>query len=282
MVPEAREKSMSKERFVAKPGEAREVAAERRDTGQSPDPRSLEAFSRLAHELRTPLSAIAAAADVMHGERLGPIGDERYRGYAGDILDNARHALGVIERMLPQPASSDCSPPHVGNAMPALDGSALVFTEIDVNDLMARIAASIRAMLDDARIELATNFERAVPRVIADAVSLRQVVLNLVSNAIRATAPGGRVTLSTEIAPSTPLVIAVTDTGVGMSDETLRRALASAETGIGAPGFDGGTGLGLPIVARLARMNGAELAITSRTGEGTRATICFHPSRVVF
>lgn len=243
-------------------------------------------LARLAHELRTPLSAIAAAADIMHNERFGPIGDPRYREYSGDILESARHALGVINSMLAGLERTAHAPDDpMARPAPAApttpDASSLVFTQINANDLVERLASTVRALLDEASVAVELSLEPGLPHIIADAVSLRQILFNLLSNALRATPPGGRITLSTTYAAPGPLVIAVTDTGIGMDADFAAQTLANATAGTGTSGFEGGTGLGLAIVTRLAALNGARVSIDSKRGHGARVAIAFDPSRVV-
>ncbi len=263
------------------------------------------ALARLAHELRTPLSAITAAAELMRDERFGPIGDSRYRGYAGDIHENARHALAVIERMLDPGASARRY--ALNNAAGPDDPRddprdtvpfELVFTEVDITELVERLASSVRALVEASRLELTLDVEPNLPRLVIDAVTVRQMLLNLVQNAVRATPPGGTIAVSvrwtvpasidTEDTRSSdqarrpgPLVITVTDTGHGMDPSLVSGLLAGQTAGDDQRAFDHGAGIGFPLVMRLATANGARISIDSVLAHGTHVAIAFPASRIV-
>jgi two-component system, cell cycle sensor histidine kinase PleC len=225
--------------------------------------------AQLAHELKTPLSAIAAAAEIMRDERLGPIGDPRYKDYAAAIFDSASHALGVISVML-------------GSATPTgAQTGALSLTHVDVNELAERLTGSVRALVEAAGLTIDHDLAPRLPRVVADATSVRQIVLNLVTNAIRAAPSGGRIRLQTTYELAGPVCLAVSDTGSGMTTGEIAAALDPA----GVPNFEikpgGGLGLGYPLLRGLARANGATVSIASGAEWGTTVTITFPPERVI-
>jgi two-component system, cell cycle sensor histidine kinase PleC len=225
--------------------------------------------AQLAHELKTPLSAIVAAAEIMRDESLGPIGDDRYKGYASAIFDSASHALGVISIML-------------GHAAPiAAQTGALAFTQVDLNQLAERLTASVRALVEAAGLTIDQELMVRLPSVVADATSVRQMVLNLVTNAIRATPSGGRILLQTTYDLAGPVTLSVSDTGCGMTPAEIAAALDPA----GVPNFQarstGGLGLGYPLLRGLALANGATVSITSGADWGTTVRISFPPERVI-
>ncbi len=230
---------------------------------------------RVAHELKTPLSAIVSAAEIMKDQRLGSIGDDRYLRYAQDIYESARHALAVIERMLGQPHKNLKDPTQ----------AELSFTNLDLNALAAGLLSGLEMMAQEAGLSLTSDLAPRLPLVVADATSIRQILLNLITNALKFTPRGGQVQLSTRIDETGRLLLSVADTGPGMSPEALARL---AETGVAhdmsgvpqrRPG--GGLGIGLPLAQRLASANGATLEISARTGGGTLVALAFHPSRQV-
>lgn len=233
-----------------------------------------ELIRRMAHELKTPISAIASAAEIMKDERLGPIGEARYLRYAQDIHESARHALAVIERLLgqrqTQPGQSEFS-----------------FTNVDVNALASGLVSGLETMAKEAGLDLCTALAERLPLVVADATSLRQIVLNLLTNALKFTPRGGHVRLITQMLPEGELEVCVADTGPGMSDADIKRALSGTHNGIsppeGAPQQrpGGGFGIGLPLVQSLAAANGAVLSIASGASGGTRAALVFPPSRLI-
>lgn len=229
----------------------------------------------LAHELKTPLNAIAAAAEIMKDQRFGPLGSARYADYAADIHGSAQHVLRIIERML------DDSLFREGEVAQ----SAFDFAEIDTAEVLAAVVSQLRPLAERAGIALTLEHTPRLPHIIADATSLRQIVLNLVTNALKFTDRGGYVTIRARYDGAGPLSITIADTGRGMSEEDITRALAreaSAEMpGLSRSMGSDGLGLGLPLVQKLAQANGAQFALESTPGQGTSATVIFDKGRVV-
>lgn len=232
------------------------------DPGQTAVPVPPELMARLAHELKTPLSAIAAASEIMRDERFGPIGDARYRGYAADIHMSARHALELIQRML---AARE----------PDSAATQLEFVEVDLDQLLTSAVSPLRPLAESARLTLDVALAPRLPRVIADATSLRQILLNLLTNALKFTPAGGAIEVTTRHEPQGSVTICVSDNGPGLAPEATRAG------GGGRPRPHGGLGIGLPLAHSLAAANGAALEIASEVGRGTRATLTFPRSRVV-
>lgn len=254
--------STSRDDADAAPDEARRGGAMRRTL-----------IRRMAHELKTPVSAIVSAAEIMKDERLGPIGDERYLRYAHDIHESARHALAVIERML-------------GGRQLESGDTELSFTDLDLNALASTLLSGLETMARDAGLALDSALARRLPRVVADATSVRQIVLNLITNALKFTPRGGRVVLATAIDEERRLTLTVSDSGPGMSESEIARALGTGEPDETAetsamPRKGGGLGIGLPLARKLAGANGATLQITCPLGGGTQVTLAFPTSRQV-
>ena len=225
-----------------------------------------EASSRaaLAHELRTPLGAIAALAEVMMEERLGPMGNARYHSYAEDIHESARHALDVLAAMLGDDPVA-CASPEEDHA--------------DVEEAVAKSVAIMRELARQASVRLETDLAEGRPQVRAEVRSLTQILLNLLSNALKFTPAGGAVIVQTRQAADGSLTLSVSDSGTGMGlDET--RVVEEEPTPVGPPEARQPSGQGLSIVRALARASGAQLQIASAPGEGTRVSIIFPPERV--
>lgn len=225
-------------------------------------------LAKLAHELKTPLSAIVAAAEIMKDERFGSIGNDRYRGYAVDIHDSARHALGVINRMLGQKA-------------PEVEKPVLEFAEVDLNAIVEGSVSAMLPLAERAGLALTSDLAPRLPHVVADPMSLKQILLNLLTNAIKFTGSGGSVEVATAYSLNGPVTLVVRDTGAGMSASEITRYLQADG---GSPLFrreKGGLGLGLPLVRALSEANGARLDIDSTPGKGTTATVTFPKGRVI-
>lgn len=216
--------------------------------------------AKLAHELRTPLGAAIVLSEVLAQEHFGPLNNPRYREYARHILDSARHALGVIDRM----------------GAPAGAGEAKAresrFRDLDPAAIVESCVTIIRPLAARAGLALDVTFPASLPRIIADEVSLRQMLLNLLTNAVKFARRGDRVTLAVTYEADAGLTFAVEDTGPGLDATRMDPTQGGAERGLG---------LGLPLTRELAEVNGAALAIESMPGVGTRASILFGKARLV-
>jgi signal transduction histidine kinase len=220
--------------------------------------------ARLAHELRTPLSAVIAYAEVLKDEHFGPLAP-RYRDYARTIHDSARHALCVVDGMLAS------NPARAG--LPEL-----AFRDLDPAGMIENCLAVAGPLAERAGLELVAHLGPGTPHIVADEVSLKQMLLNLITNAIKFGRPGDRVTVGTAYDVAGVLRISVADTGPGIGP-TAQRDAAPADSRKG--GHQTGLGIGLPLTRALAEANGARLIIDSAPGQGTRVTIAFGKDRVV-
>ena len=224
--------------------------------------------SKLAHELRTPLSAIAAAAEIMKDQRFGAIGNERYRGYTSDIHDNARHALALINRLLGGDAAPDAQ-------------SGLQLAELDLNALAQGSVSAMLPLAEEAGLRLMHDFHRTLPHVTADPTAVKQILFNLISNAIKFTPRGGEVRVVTGLGYDRSIFVAVQDSGSGMSAEAVAVALKAEVPANPQRREAGGHGIGLPLARSLAESNGARLEIDSAPNEGTAVALIFPRDRVV-
>lgn len=214
------------------------------------------ASARLAHELRTPLGAAVAYAEILKDERFGPIANARYRDYARNIFDSLRHTLGVVESMLASGARTGVP--------------ELAFADLDVATVVESCLSVVHPLAAEAGLGVASDIRERVPRVIADEVTLKQMLLNVLTNAIKYGRHGDRVTVRAVHELDGPLRIMVIDTGPGID-------LAAASTSARKPGL----GIGLPLTRVLAEANGAAFAIDSAPGQGTTVTIAFGKDRLV-
>jgi signal transduction histidine kinase len=217
-----------------------------------------EHLAKLAHELKTPLTAIAAAAEVMRDERLGAMGNDRYLSYAADIHENATHALDVITSLLSESAKTDIETPRL--------------IALDLNALVERTVSSIQALAQSRGLTLAVDAEKNLSHVVANPTSLRQILLNLLTNAIKFTPHGGDVRVVTGYLADGRVFLVVRDTGCGMNGKIAATPEASNDP---AQPWLNGHGIGLPLVQRLVREMSAEFEIDSAPGKGTVALIAF-------
>ncbi|MBS0235140.1 MAG: HAMP domain-containing histidine kinase [Proteobacteria bacterium] len=240
------------------------------DVGQQPrteanvkiPPAALDAdyLAKLAHELKTPLTAIAAAAEIMRDERLGEMKNARYLSYAADIYESATHALDVIGSLV-----SD-------RAKPAPPVSRLV--ALDLNAIVDRTCSSVQALAESCGLTLAFEAEKGRPHVVANPTALRQILLNLLTNAIKFTPAGGEVRVVTGRTDDGRVFLLVRDTGCGIegSPPAVAPSALAAEL---RPAWVRGSGIGLPLVESLVRDMGADMQIGSAPQKGTAVTIVF-------
>ena len=227
-----------------------------------------EFVAKISHEIRTPLNAITGFAEVIMGERFGPIGNERHREYLKDIHAAGLHVVSLLNDLL------DLSKIETGQ----LD---LSFANVSLNELTQQCVGIMQPQASRARIIIRTSLTPGLPQVVADERSLRQVVLNLLSNSIRFTGSGGQVIVSTAFADSGEAVLRVRDTGVGMSEKDVEAALEPFRQAATSGSWgSGGTGLGLPLTKALAEANRAHFSIKSAPNAGTLIEVAFPPTRI--
>lgn len=214
-----------------------------------------------SHELRTPLNAIIGFSDVIRNELFGTISPPRYGGYIKDIHGSAQHLLGVINDLL------DLSRIETGNAEVAIGWT-------DLADLLDSATTMTAPLAEGRKISIQPAETEAGLMVLTDRQRLRQVVLNILSNAIKYSAPGTSVAVSVDTDRRDNLVIAIKDHGYGMSVAEVRQALTPfGRTESATSTGEQGTGLGLPITRHLMQVLGGDLQIDSVKGKGTTVRI---------
>jgi PAS domain S-box-containing protein len=228
-----------------------------------------EFLAKISHEIRTPLNAIIGFSEVMMEERFGPVGNERYRQYLKDIHASGSHLISLLNDLV------DLSKIEAGK----LD---LTFVSVNLNDLIQQCVAIMQQQANRERVIVRTSLSATLPQIIADARSLRQIALNLLSNSVKFTGAGGQIIVSTALTDEQEVVLRVRDTGTGMSDKDLETALEPfREVATIAHWASSGTGLGLPIIKALVEANHARFRIASEIGNGTLAEVTFPTTRVL-
>jgi len=227
------------------------------------------ALGQLSHELRTPLNAIMGFSEAMAGEYFGPLGNGRYKDYAGHVNESGRHMLRLVDELL------ELSRGETGKLQ-------LKESPVELDMLLASCLDIAKGEADGARLTLKRHLAPGLPLIRADKTKLRQTVLNLLSNAIKFTPAGGTITLAGFPAPGGGIAVAVQDNGIGMTGEEIELALTPFGR-VTSPLNDAtpGMGLGLPMARRFAELHGGELSIASEPGSGTTCTIWFPAERVI-
>ena len=228
-----------------------------------------EFLAKISHEIRTPLNAIIGFSEVMMDERFGPIGSDRYRQYLKDIHASGDHLISLLNDLL------DLSKIEAGRL-------ELTFVSVNLNDLVQQCVAIMQQQANRERVIVRTSLPENLPQVIADARSVRQIALNLLSNSIKFTGAGGQIIISTTQTDAQEVVLRVRDTGTGMSEIELQAALEPFRQVATATRWgSSGTGLGLPITKALAEANHARFRISSQVDDGTLVEVVFPASRVL-
>jgi signal transduction histidine kinase len=209
----------------------------------------------MSHELRTPLNAILGFSEVIREGMFGPV-DQRYRDYAGDIHASGRHLLALVNDLL------DIARIDAGRL--TIDPGAL-----DALDMVRSVVSLVEVAAATNRVVL--EVDAVACWVDADARALKQILVNLLTNAVKFTPPGGRVTMRLQPTEANIVWFEVADTGIGMTAEeaeTFRRPFMRGDSALVRNRE--GVGLGLPITDALVKAHGATLDIISTPGEGTR------------
>ncbi|NEJ86024.1 PAS domain S-box protein [Rhizobium leguminosarum] len=227
-------------------------------------------LARVSHEIRTPLNAIIGFSDMMAGERFGPIGHPRYIEYANDIGRSGRHVLDIVNDLL------DISKIEAGE----MD---LDFAAVGLNEAVSEAVALVQPQANGQRVIIRTALSQAVPEVVADLRSIKQIALNILSNAIRFTPSGGQIVVSTSYEANGSVVLRVRDTGIGMTRSELDQAMKPFRqvSSTQSRHRGDGTGLGLPLTKAMVDANRATFSINSAPNEGTLVEITFPSQRVL-
>lgn len=248
---------------------AEEGLIEARRSAEQASATKTEFLTRVSHEIRTPLNAIIGFSELMAEERFGPMGSPRYLDYAKDINRSGRHVLDLVNDLL------DISKIEAGE-------QEMNFEAVALNDALSEAVALMQPQANRERVIIRSSFASTLPDVVADLRSVKQIALNLLSNAVRYTGAGGQVIISTAYELTGDVVIRVRDTGVGMSQQDLEQAMKPfKQLNTVKRGRGDGTGLGLPLTKALVEGNRAKFVITSTPGKGTMVEITFPSVRVL-
>jgi signal transduction histidine kinase len=248
------ERQMALESAVAALEHARDEAVRANDAKS-------QFLANMSHEFRTPLNAIIGFSEIIQSQMLGAVGDARYLSYAHDIRESGRHLLSLIEDILDL-AKVEAGKLHVERE------------RVRPNEVLDAALAMIRPLAAKADVRIRVEGDcRAWPEILGDRVKLKQVLINLIGNAVKFTPAQGSVTISADVVPET-LTIRIADTGIGIRAADIPLVCRPFHRASSA--FEGkyqGAGLGLPIAKAFVEMHGGTLSIESRLGAGTTVSI---------
>ena len=228
-----------------------------------------EFLANVSHELRTPLNAIIGFTEIMEREMYGPLGHDRYKDYAENVLQSGRHLLAIINDLLD---------------MAKVEAGKLDLNErtIEVGGLVESCLSLMRDRIKQQGLELVLRLPSGGPLLWADERLVKQMLINLLANAVKFTPEGGTITLKGEVTPLRGYDLSVADTGIGIAEDDLATVLApfgQVESAMNRS--HAGTGLGLPLVNAMIRLHGGTLKLESTVGHGTIASLAFPPERVI-
>lgn len=229
----------------------------------------MEFLANMSHELRTPLNAVIGFSQILKDEVMGPIGIESYKDYARDIFDSGNHLLRIISDIL------EVSKIETGNR------------ELNIGNFpLARVMKSCMTILapriEQAGVDVKVELPEGLPEMLGEELGLKQIMINLVSNAVKFTPKGGVVRIAAATDTIGGMMIDVTDTGVGMTEEEIRTATQPfSKIDMSFTAVKSGTGLGLTIVDSLVRLHGGHFKLISEKGKGTTARITLPPKCVL-
>lgn len=226
-----------------------------------------EFLAHISHELRTPLNAIMGFSELMKSEVFGPVGNDRYREYTADIYNSGAHLLSLINDIL------DLSKIDAGKV-------ELERSSVNVAAALENVLRLVRIRADEGSVKLETDVAPNLPPMQLDARKFKQILMNLISNAVKFTPEGGHVRVEARLVPGQGMMIRISDTGIGISEEDLPRVTARFGQMAGEHArAQAGSGLGLPLAIDLIKLHGGRCDIESRVGIGTTVTIWLPDTR---
>jgi PAS domain S-box-containing protein len=219
-------------------------------------------LARISHEVRTPLNAIIGFAEVMIAERFGTLGNERYAEYLKDIRASGERVIAIINDL------TELSRIETGK----LD---LAFTNQNLNELIEACVSAMQPQANRERIVIRTSLAQALPSVVADARTLRQITLNLIGTSIHLANPGGQVIVSTAFSDMGEVVLRVRDTGHGLNDNEVAAALEPFRTPPPSDQASDSSGVSLSLTKALVEANRAQFHIKTGGHSGTLIEVVF-------
>lgn len=226
-------------------------------------------LANMSHELRTPLNAIIGFSDILRYQRFGEMNNPRYCDYAKDINESGIHLLGIINDIL------DLAKIEAGHATMEEQ------VEFEVAEVIEGVGRMVSALADRQGVILSVLPNAQVIRLVGVQRMVRQVLINVLSNAIKFTERGGSVSVRTECRANGNFAISIVDTGIGMTSDEIKLALTPfGQSDNALTRKHSGTGLGLPLAKAMMDMHGGRLLVRSTAGVGTTIMLIFPASRV--
>jgi two-component system cell cycle sensor histidine kinase PleC len=258
-----------KDALIAELEESKSISDEARWRAEAANKAKSRFLATMSHELRTPLNAIMGFSEVMKGEIMGPMGNPTYKEYATSIHESGKHLLNLINEIL------DLSRIEAGRYELHEEPLRLADVAEDCHRLLKLRAAS-------KGLQIIEDYAPELPQIWADQRAIRQICLNLLSNALKFTPKGGRVTITIAATPDGGQLLSVRDTGPGIPKEEIPKVMqAFGQGSLAHQTAEGGTGLGLPIVKNLIELHGGTFELRSEMRKGTEGIVTLPKRRVL-
>jgi signal transduction histidine kinase len=245
------------------------VLADAKDAAEQANLAKSRFLATMSHELRTPLNAVIGFSDLLCRQILGPIGNERYLGYASDIRDSGKHLLHLINDVL-------------DHAKAEAERLVLADGPVPIGPMIEACLRMVRSQAEHGGLKLSSGVDPRIAGIRGDELRLRQALLNLLSNAIKYTPGDGHVHVAATLDADGMLRIAVEDSGIGVAEKDI--PLILEPFGQVANVFNrehDGTGLGLPLTKKLIEAHDGTLELHSQLGVGTRIILALPAARVL-
>lgn len=260
---------VQKDLLISELEEEKLMSDEARRRAESANKAKSRFLATMSHELRTPLNAIMGFSEVMRDEVLGEMKNSLYKEYSKNIHDSGQHLLNLINEIL------DLSRIEAGKY-------DLTEEAVQLADVAEDCYRLLKLRVQAKGLTVVEHYENGLPQVWADQRALRQICLNLISNAMKFTPRGGRITLTVAAADDGGQLFSVRDTGPGIPADEIPKVLqAFGQGSLAHETAEGGTGLGLPIVKNLIELHGGTLQLRSELRKGTEAVVTLPKPRVM-
>ena len=258
-----------KDALIAQLEESKAISDEARRRAEANNLAKSRFLANISHELRTPLNAILGFSEVTMTEMMGPVGNKVYKEYAEHIHSSGKHLLQVINDIL------DLSRIEAGK-------HELHPEQVSLTAVVADCHRLLKLRAESKQLTIVENFQAHLAPLWADEKALRQITLNLLSNALKFTPPSGSITLRIARSGDGGQMLSIRDTGPGIPREELPRVMqAFGQGSLAYHTAEGGTGLGLPIVKSLVEMHGGTFELESELRMGTEAIVRMPAHRVL-
>lgn len=238
-----------------------------RDEAEAANRSKSQFLANISHELRTPLNAIIGFSSILMNQLFGPLGDPKYLEYSRDINESGTHLLDIINDIL------DLAKAEAGRL-------EMNYEEMHVGKALAKCLTIISERAQKSGVIITSDVPKNLPPLIADRLRFIQVVLNILSNAVKFTEEGGKVSISASFsaigAAQGKFTVTIEDSGIGMKREDIDKAFQSfGQVDSGLNRRYEGSGLGLPLTKKLMELHGGGITIDSEPGLGTKVFLVF-------